>query len=54
MDQCSIGTTSHKPSALLADRRGHDLVVELIALGPLVLTLQVAEKSPSHEVIHTH
>jgi hypothetical protein len=54
MDQCSYGTTSHEPSALLADRRGHDLNVELKALGLTVLTLRLAEKSPSHELMQTH
>jgi hypothetical protein len=29
MDQCSNGTTSHQPSALLTRRQGHDLGVEV-------------------------
>lgn len=55
MDQCSAGTTSHEPSPLLTDRRGHGLVIELYsALETSVLTLRLAEKSPSHEVMESH
>ena len=49
MDKCLRWHDIPRALISLADRRGHDLELMLGALSGTVLTLRLAETSPSHE-----